>query len=137
MLIPIWSATHFQNGQTPYGIFLSRCIFPYRGSPYGYGDWCFCLPLSHACTGPPPKILAKKPKFSCLAHPAQPNAVVALLRRSRSQLCHNLRCGPASLFPFGDFPCCNALFLGKTLACCKQPEAENNTFFRCCHVQSH
>ncbi len=35
-------------------------------SPYGYGDWCFCFPLSHGCAGVPLKILAKKPKYPAL-----------------------------------------------------------------------
>jgi hypothetical protein len=45
------------------GFFLSSGPFQHRDSPYGYGDWCFCLPLSHGCASVPPKILAKKPKF--------------------------------------------------------------------------
>jgi hypothetical protein len=45
------------------GFFLSPSPFRHRDSPYGYGNWCFCLPLSHGCAGAPPKILAKKPKF--------------------------------------------------------------------------
>ena len=37
----------------------------------------FSGPLNHACSVMLPKILAGKPKFSHLAHSAQPNAVVA------------------------------------------------------------
>jgi hypothetical protein len=67
MLLPIWPQTLFRNGDCPYGNFLSPCPFRHGDSPYGYGDWYFCLPLSHGCAGAPPKILAKKLKF-----PAQP-----------------------------------------------------------------
>jgi hypothetical protein len=63
MLLPIWSQTLFRNGDCPYGFFLSPCPFRHGDSLYGYGDRCFCLPLSHGCAGAPPKILAKKPKF--------------------------------------------------------------------------
>jgi hypothetical protein len=48
------------------GKFSSPCPFQHGDSPYGYGDWCFCLSLSHGCAGAPPKILAKKPKFPAL-----------------------------------------------------------------------
>ncbi len=74
MLLPTWSQTLFRNGDCPYEIYLSPCPFRHGDSLYGYGDWCFCLPLSHGCAGaPPPKILAKIQNFApCLcAYPTQ------------------------------------------------------------------
>jgi hypothetical protein len=53
----------FREWGLPIWIFLSPGLFQHGDSPYGYGDWCFCLPLSHQCAGAPSKILAKKPKF--------------------------------------------------------------------------
>jgi hypothetical protein len=51
------------TGTAHMGHFLSPGPFRHGDSPYGYEDWCFCLPLSHGCAGVPPKILAKKSKF--------------------------------------------------------------------------
>ncbi len=72
---PTWSihvtphmvTNSFQERGLPIWEFFCLHAVPARGlPPYGYGDWCFCLPLSHGCAGVPPKILAKKQKKSAL-----------------------------------------------------------------------
>ncbi len=50
------------TGTAHMGNFSSPCPFRHGDSPYGYGVWCFCLPLSHRRAG----ALAKKPKFPTL-----------------------------------------------------------------------
>jgi hypothetical protein len=45
------------------GIFVSPCPFRHGDSPYGYGDLCFCLPLSHGCTGAPLKFWPRNQNF--------------------------------------------------------------------------
>jgi hypothetical protein len=55
------------TGTAHMGNFSSPGPFRHGDSPpYGYGDWCFCLPLSQGCASAPPKILAKKLKFPTL-----------------------------------------------------------------------
>ncbi len=78
------------TGTAHMGNFLSPCPFRHGDLPYGYGDWCFCLPLSHGCAGMPPKILGKKPKF-----PALPLRVMGI-HKSPYQ-------NRNSLFPYGDW----------------------------------